>query len=72
MKFHILKAFVVKFSIRSSGGTARSSLPRALLGGVQWDDKLAAKGRVVVDAHLLEHLLGNADVAQIDAAGMLP
>lgn len=43
MKLHILKAFAVKFSVKSSRGLV-SSLPRAPLGRVQWDDKLAAKG----------------------------
>jgi hypothetical protein len=71
MKLHILKAFVVRFSGRRQR-TAASSHPRAPLGRVQWDNKLAAKGRVVVDAHLLEDLLGNANVTQIDAACMLP
>lgn len=38
---------------------------------MQRDDKLAAKRRMVLDSHFLEHLAGDTDVAQVHSAGPL-
>lgn len=38
---------------------------------MQRDDKLAPERRVVLDSHFLEHLAGDADVAQVNSAGPL-
>lgn len=38
---------------------------------MQWDDKFAAKRRVVFDSYFLEHLARDADVAQINSASPL-
>lgn len=43
MKLHILKAFVIRFSVRSSRD-CRIQPAQGPLGRVQGDDKLAAKG----------------------------
>lgn len=38
---------------------------------MQWDDELAAKRRVVLDAHFLKHLARDADVTQVDSSRSL-
>lgn len=49
-------------------GACRSFVP---LRRVQGDDKFTPKGRVVLDSYFLEHLAGDADVAQVNSAGPL-
>ena len=49
--------------------SARSQIgERAALRRVQGDDKFTAEGRVVLDAHLLEHVAGHPDVTQVHPA----
>lgn len=41
------------------------------LSRMQWDDKFAAKRRVVLNAYFLEHLARDADVTQVNSASPL-
>ena len=38
---------------------------------MQRDDKFTAEGRMVLDAHLLEHVAGHTDVTEVHPAGPL-
>lgn len=55
----------------SGDGGQGMMLVSVLLRWMQRDDKLAAKRRMVLDSHFLEHLARDTDVAQVHSAGRL-
>lgn len=57
-----------KSSDRVTKDACRSLMP---LCRMQWDDKFAAKRRVILDSYFLEHLTRDADVTQINSASPL-